>query len=570
MANLELDKSRAKVLVVDGSQTGKWIPSSGGIETILAADSGTRLTSTAVVFSDSDIVESIRRELIQSRVKESKRRLSLSNSLGVSQNNKSGKRRSRGRSSRDLVSTASNHDFIVVSNQRDIRVTSSLGVEHRSWREIRSVLEVVGDNSGLVGWSVKEVGETSSGGDETSGVRGTSNFLASEFRSLGGTNSGDVRDGSRERWMESTLRSVTSGLEVGDTIITRSNNDGNSSKTKLAGFGGESGHVGLRVFLGNGAIRHRVNQWRVGGRSDSNNPVNKHVLRVGNRPVGGRGTLGNSHDVLDIKIGFSTAVRVRRARAWVVRSNDVGNLLGWDVEFVLESRQVRRRERLAKTLEQGLGGFLGSNSVAGDVVVAADEGRVGVTVGSGFSKSTNHKVWLSLRERDGVGEEVNRFRNFFWDGVGISSSELNLFKSWAGEVKEFSSQQFFPLANGGGGGHEFTVRGRDHVKDFIFEKVVLNSLDSDWVSEHKSNFFQREMLSIFGRSWVRKLVDKGIALSLNTFLVLDGKNNLMFLIFVSSANLLPVVTSTLALSIKETSLGSESGSVSQSKDKESN
>jgi len=211
----------------------------------LAANGASSGVSAAVVSSNGDIVEDIGFgfvERVESRVEETNGLFSSSHSSSVDQSNETSEDGSRGRSSRDSNKLSSNNNSVVVSEESNIGISSSVSVVLAGRREIGGVLEVRRNDGILVRGSREDEGETSSSSNTTTSIRSASNFGVSAFGSKSSSNSSNVRSNSGIRGIKSTLRGIISSSKVSNTIISRSDDDRNSLSSKSASFSVESFH----------------------------------------------------------------------------------------------------------------------------------------------------------------------------------------------------------------------------------------------------------------------------------------------------------------------------------------
>ncbi len=188
--------------------------------------------------------------------------------------------RAGGRSARKGISLSTDDDLVVVAQGGNIRVTTSLGVELAGGRQVGGVGQVVGNGIILVAGPGEVDGEAASGGDDTSIGRCAGNFGLVALRALSSADRSDVGAGSGEGRIEAAVRGVIAGLKVGNTIITRRNQDGNTLQAKLAGFSVEALDVLQGILRSNGTVGDGVNQRGVRSASQSDNPVQEGICRV--------------------------------------------------------------------------------------------------------------------------------------------------------------------------------------------------------------------------------------------------------------------------------------------------
>lgn len=148
-------QSREQVSSINRSPTGEWIPSLGGVETVLAASLASFITSAAVVFTRGDIVEGrggggVSGESVEGGVKETESSLSGGETSVVDERDDTSDGWGGARGSRDLVELSSDADVVVVSEEGDVRVSTSSVVVHAAWWELNTRAEVVGDSGALV------------------------------------------------------------------------------------------------------------------------------------------------------------------------------------------------------------------------------------------------------------------------------------------------------------------------------------------------------------------------------------------------------------------------------------
>lgn len=185
---------------MDGTETGEWIPTLSGVESVGAAGLGARVSSAAVVLARSDVVEGRggRTNGVDCWVDETKRGLSSGSESIVGEGDHTSEDWSRGGSTRNLDGLTGDVDDVVVTEHGNIRVTTSLSVVLSRWGQLDSAAEVALDGAGLVRGLRESGREASSGGDETSGGGRAGDFSGTSLGTLSGTNGGDVRRGGWE------------------------------------------------------------------------------------------------------------------------------------------------------------------------------------------------------------------------------------------------------------------------------------------------------------------------------------------------------------------------------------
>lgn len=112
------------------------------------------------------------------------------------------------------------------------------------------VVEVGLDSSGLVRGLREDTGEATTSGDATASCGGASDFGLARLETLSGADGSDVRGRSGERGEETTSGGVATGREVGDTVVTTGDNDGDTTGGELLDIVVEALlHVGVVVDL---------------------------------------------------------------------------------------------------------------------------------------------------------------------------------------------------------------------------------------------------------------------------------------------------------------------------------
>jgi hypothetical protein len=165
---------------------------------------------------------------------------------------------------------------------------------------------------------------------------------------FGGTNSGDVWRGSRERRVQVVLRAIRVGTSV-SARVTRSGNEGNSTETNLLELNVDTCDVSLGInsqllafsstdtvfalifFVP--AIRDGVHERKVFGSIHvDTKSIEPSVVRLNPEPT--LGLKGNSENPLDVEGSLNLRV------GWVVTSNDVVVGEGRDRNVELGSKRL--------------------------------------------------------------------------------------------------------------------------------------------------------------------------------------------------------------------------------------
>jgi len=382
---------------------------------------------------------------------------------------------------------------------------SSLTVVLSRWGQLDSAAEVTLDGAGLVRGLRESGREASSGGDETSGGGRAGDFSGTSLRTLSGTNGSDVRRGGWERGVKSALRWVVTSDEVGNTIVSRGDHDGDSSLSNVTSKLVELGH-GAAVFFGlDASVRHRVNERgaRVGRNGGDPLEVDVNSVGVGDRPEDGGGGLGNGDDVLNVKVGFTTVVGVGLASAGVVGSNDLLDGLSWDVVSLLELGEIRWRVALSKRLEEGLVHEVGIlNGVGGESVVAGEELRGGVAVSVDLVDDGvgSEGTWANVGSWEGgdTTDQIDEGSEGLWERVTLSTKDLSSLELLRSEDVVLGVEHLLGGGDGGANADELSVGSSLDLLDSVGTKPVLNSGDGFVVSEVEGDVIEGEPVSELG------------------------------------------------------------------------
>jgi len=248
---------------VDRSPSGERIPASRGVESVLAANNVSRLSSAATIVPNSDISEGTadsRHGSVNGDVEESQGRLPGGKAQSVDEGNGSAERRAAGRGPGDNVALPRNDVRIIVTHERNVRISTTLEVVQVLGGNAWTVGQVVLNDVLLVRRHVEPNRESSSSGDQTSGIRLARNFGLAHFGTHGGTNGSNVRRRGREARSESASSFVVASVKVGNTIVTGGNHHSKSSETKLANFSVETVNIIGLHFVGKSSVGDRVNQ----------------------------------------------------------------------------------------------------------------------------------------------------------------------------------------------------------------------------------------------------------------------------------------------------------------------
>jgi len=120
-------KSRKQLVEVDRTESSDGIPSSGGEETVLAAD-GVCCAGAAIVFSGGDVIEDalvVGTERIDGLVEETKRILSGRDTGVVDEGDEASEGGGGARGSRKAVSLAANDDLVVEAEEGDVGIATT-------------------------------------------------------------------------------------------------------------------------------------------------------------------------------------------------------------------------------------------------------------------------------------------------------------------------------------------------------------------------------------------------------------------------------------------------------------
>lgn len=491
---------------VDGTETSEWIPTLSGVEAIGAASLRARVSSAAVVFTRSDVVEGGARRAngVDGWVDESEGGLSSGGEGVVGEGDHTSEDWSRGRGTRDLDGLATDVDDVVVTEHGNIRVTTSLSVVLARWGQLDTAAEVALDGAGLVRGLGESGGEASSGGDETAGGRGAGDFGGTGLGTLGGTNGSDVRGGGGERGVESALRWVASGDEVGNTVVSGGDHDGDTSLSDAGGKLVELGH-GAGVFFGfDATVGHGVDEGSAGVGSDGGDPFEVDIggVGVGDGPEDGWGTLSDGDEVLNVEVGFTAVVGVGLASAGVVGADDLLDGLVGEVVGLLELGEIGGGVALSQGLEEGLVHQVGVlDGVGGESVVAGDELRGGVAVSIDLVDDGvgSEGSWASVGgwERGDAADEVDVLDDGLWEGVALGADDLSV-ESLGGEDVVLGVEHLLGDGDGGGDTDELSVGGGLHLLDTAGAEPVLNSGDGFVISVEVGDLVEGEPLSVLG------------------------------------------------------------------------
>lgn len=501
---------------VNRSTSSHGVPSRSAIESILAASGGALASSAALVVTNSDVVEDGGIEGVEERVEEAKGALTLGFSVSVNQGDHGAEDRGGGGSSGNLIVVSSNDHVVGVTEGSDVRVGTSSGVKHGSRREISSGAQIFLNGRSLPRGLPKKVRETSTRGDDGSGVGLAGGFRLSGFRAHGGTNDGDVGAVGGVLRLEATLGGVGAGFVAGDSVISGGGEDGQTSQTHLASLGVESNHVGniLKVLGTTIADGEHLRRGRVLG--DGLDEVEEDVsLLVVDAPVDGRGGLSHSHDVLNIQISLSAVVRVGLALLGVVGANDGLDALEGDVVGVLELSQVVRRVGLAEGLEDGLISKRIGVSLIGHVVSLPDELRSDGTIGTRVLDETSdlHVLGVNREVLDAV-DRSDKGSDIGGDGVGLRTNDLGAARG-TGKVVELGIEHLLELGKGSLHPDELSVRGDllGLSGDVVLEEEGADSVDGFLVPGELTDLLEGVVLTIARGARVRDGLEKGVARS---------------------------------------------------------
>jgi len=254
---LDVLEGRDQAGDIDRTETGCWVPSGGGVETVGAADWIGGACAT-VVLALGDVVVDAGGDLVEGGGDQSEGRLAGLDPGVVDQVQHARKDWGGARGARDAIDLASDDDLVVVAEDGDVGVSSSGSVVHVGGGQFDARGHVSRDGGGLVRGLGEDSREATARGDDSASLGGAHDFGSSGFGSLGGADGDDVGGSGWERWGESTGSLVASGFEVGDAVVTRGDDNGETAGSQFGGF-----LVEFLEFLGvlfglEGTVRDRV------------------------------------------------------------------------------------------------------------------------------------------------------------------------------------------------------------------------------------------------------------------------------------------------------------------------
>ena len=479
---------------VGGSQTGDGIPSLGGLITDLSA---ARLS--ALVVTRGDILEDggVRSVgLVEEGDSKTKRGLVVVKTVRVQESNDGSEDGGRARGSIDLLEVVRESNEVVVTEGGDIGETTVLGAEVLGRGEGNTRLEVSSNNIGLVAGGGDVVRETSSSGDQSSGVR--ANLLSGRRSALelladGGKGASGVGSGVGELSGSdgdnpggSSRENGGEGLALGrarwvtisrGTLVTRSSEEGDTDGSDLLEL-----NVGtLDVLLG-GLITSAVTNITLVGLGPSPGHGDNERGVLGGEEIGGEvvhpvsdgpepdgGGLGDGTSVLDIQSGLSIGVRSGEG------SNNVGDRDIRDAVLLGEVLQVLLVVGLViLELNKANGRVLVDGELSRDVVEAVDGGGDDVSIEVGIIDGGSLGVadgWELVKSSN----EINVLSNLIGDGVGSNSLGDDSVLLDVTELKESGLQQALDEAHGSSD--------LDHI-------TVINNSGSSSISQESSNLLR--------------------------------------------------------------------------------
>jgi len=242
-----------------------------------------------------------------------------------------------------------------------------------------------------------------------------------------------------------------------------------------------------------------VDKWGAVGGSDGGDPFEEDISGAVLDPEPGGSILSNSHDVLDVEVGFSTSVGVNYARR-AVGSDDFGDWVLGKAELLLELGQVGGRVALAR-LEEGLSDLRRLDVVVLDVVIRIDERGVNRSVRLGHSGRMSGKHRLRSfgnGERDNVSDDLEVIPEDGGDGV-FEGADDGLLGHGGLEAQEFGSEHLVRLSDGGIDNDELTVGGDlVHVDSVVLEED-FDGIEGLLVLHENTDLFEGQVTSILRR-----------------------------------------------------------------------
>jgi len=154
-----------EVLDVNGSETGRGIPSGGCVKSVRAADDGSTTSCATVVLTLGDVVEDVvarSTNVVQSTGDQTEGRFARRDTGVVDEREHTGKNGSGARSAGDGVDAAADDDFVVETEDGDVGIAASCSVViSRRW-ELNSGVHVSIDGASLERRLGEDGGESSS------------------------------------------------------------------------------------------------------------------------------------------------------------------------------------------------------------------------------------------------------------------------------------------------------------------------------------------------------------------------------------------------------------------------
>lgn len=520
-----------------GSESGNWIPSLSGVESLAtrrASSFGTDVVSVGDIGEGSRVSGS---HLVQERGDETEGLSGLGVDVVVKEGDDSGEDRGRSGSSSNRFDGSTGHDEYLRTKSSNIRETSSVRVVVAGRREGNTGLEVSGNGSTLVDGLGSDVRETTSRGEvglsEADALFGTGRStvksraarrrvrevsLSGGGGDLGGSDGGDVRGGGREDRVKVVLGARWISTSVG-TRISGSTDESDTTETNLLEFrvdtlnvlGVVESHLlalstsdtvlalGFLIpSVGDGVYERNV----LGAEHVAGESVQPNVILFDPEPSLGTG--GNSEDILDIEGSFD--LRVGRH----VVTNDVvsGKRRDRDGERGGEVGEIGRREILILEFDDTSGGVSSDLSTSSLV-----DGLDGLR-GDG-DQSFRSKVLLVSKTRNRELTESSNELNVFTgrvrsrEGTKLTNnltSRLNVL-----EHTELSVEQLGGSLDGSLGVDGITLV-LQVFSTTINQPSHNGLLDLDGRSDDGSDFFDGHKVTVVGAVRVGNIPEEGFKL----------------------------------------------------------